>query len=253
MHNPGLTVPTIGALNQTHQYPLVVSTRSSSVVTPIGVLISLEVVSILSQSSFEIVSILSQSSSRMVPILSQSSSRMVLIRIYNGDLLQAVLALYERIYNGDLLQAVLALYQRISEHIRKYNGDFLLVVLALYQPISEQTRLKMAAMKSLGMDTDLQLGPNKEMAATKSLGMDIDVQLGPNKETYAASQLVSLLAENVGDSELGSKHLQNGSTPRREAEKAFIPDMFISFASQKPKLNVHYEFVRRESEAWLGQ
>lgn len=111
----------------------------------------------------------------------------------------------------------------------------------------------MAAMKSLGINTDLQLGPNKEMAVTKSLGMVIDVQLGLNKETVAALQLVSLLAENVRDSELGSRLLQNGSNSRREAEKAFIPDMFISFASQKPKLNVHYEVMRRESEAWLGQ
>ena len=73
--------------------------------------------------------------------------------------------------------------------------------------------------------------------------MNTDVQLGPNEETLTALQhqprLASLSAENVRDSESGVKHLQTGSPPRCGAEKAFIPDMFVSFVSQKPRLNVH--------------
>lgn len=83
--------------------------------------------------------------------------------------------------------------------------------------------------------------------------MDLNVQLGQNKDSFAGLQLMSLLAKNVRDSELGLTHPQNSSTPRRKTEKAFIPDMFVSFASQKPKLNVYYEVMRRESETWLGQ
>lgn len=113
------------------------------------------------------------------------------------------------------------------------------------------------------------------MAATKSSGMNTDVQLRRNEETLTTLQhqprLASLLAENVGDSESGLdvgdsesglnvrdsesgfKHLQTDSTPRYEAEKAFIPDMFVSFVSQKPRLNVHYEVMKLESEVWLRQ
>lgn len=95
------------------------------------------------------------------------------------------------------------------------------------------------------------------MAATMSLGMDTVVPFGRNEETPTTSQhlhhFASILAENVRAMESGLKHLQNGSTPRREAEKVFIPDMFVSFVSQKPKLNVHYEGMKLESEAWLGQ
>lgn len=95
------------------------------------------------------------------------------------------------------------------------------------------------------------------MAATKSSGMDTAVQLGLNEEILPAVQhrlrIASLLAENVRDSELGLKQLLTGSTRPCEAEKAFIPDMFVSFVSQKPRLNVHYEVVKLESEAWLRQ
>ena len=95
------------------------------------------------------------------------------------------------------------------------------------------------------------------MAATKSSGMNTDVQLGRNEESLTTLQHqprpASLLAENVRDSESGFKHLQTDSTPRYEAEKAFIPDMFVSFVSQKARLNVHYEVMKLESEVWLRQ
>ena len=96
-----------------------------------------------------------------------------------------------------------------------------------------------------------------KMAATKSSGVDTVIQLGRNEEALINLQhqhhFANLLAANVRASESGLKHLQNGSTPRHEAEKILLPDMFVSFVSQKPKLNVHCEGMRLESEAWLGQ
>ena len=32
-----------------------------------------------------------------------------------------------------------------------------------------------------------------------------------------------------------------------------MPDMFVSFLSQKPHINPHYEKVKRESEAWIAE
>ena len=32
-----------------------------------------------------------------------------------------------------------------------------------------------------------------------------------------------------------------------------LPDMFVSFLSQKPSVNPHYEKVKRESEAWINR
>lgn len=32
-----------------------------------------------------------------------------------------------------------------------------------------------------------------------------------------------------------------------------LPDMFILFLSQPPCVNAYYEYVRRESEAWLSR
>lgn len=95
------------------------------------------------------------------------------------------------------------------------------------------------------------------MAATKSSGIGTDVQLEQNEETLTAVQqqlqLASLLAVHVNDSESGLRDLQNVSTPRREAEKDLIPDMFVSFISQNLNLNVNYEVMRLESKAWRGQ
>ena len=32
-----------------------------------------------------------------------------------------------------------------------------------------------------------------------------------------------------------------------------LPDMFVSFLAQKPRVNPHYERVGRESEAWINR
>lgn len=32
-----------------------------------------------------------------------------------------------------------------------------------------------------------------------------------------------------------------------------LPDMFVSFLAQRPRVNPHYERVRMESEAWINK
>ena len=50
---------------------------------------------------------------------------------------------------------------------------------------------------------------------------------------------------------------ENGRTnqsPRQpELERVIIPDLFVSFISQKPKPNPYYEVMKKESEAWMKQ
>ena len=42
--------------------------------------------------------------------------------------------------------------------------------------------------------------------------------------------------------------------PRQsELKKVIIPDLFVSFISQRPKLNPYYEAKKKESEAWMKQ
>ena len=36
-----------------------------------------------------------------------------------------------------------------------------------------------------------------------------------------------------------------------EMKKVVIPDLFISFVSQRPRVNPHYEVMKKESEAWM--
>ena len=77
------------------------------------------------------------------------------------------------------------------------------------------------------------------IAAMKNLGMDADVQLGQSERA---------------DRDLGSDSEHQNSHPDWHYEREiFIPDMFVSFASQKPRQNLHYEVIKRESEAWLAK
>ena len=38
-----------------------------------------------------------------------------------------------------------------------------------------------------------------------------------------------------------------------ELKKVVIPDLFVSFISQRPRPNPYYEVVKKESEAWMKQ
>ena len=38
---------------------------------------------------------------------------------------------------------------------------------------------------------------------------------------------------------------------QREITKVVLPDLFVSFVSQKPKINPYYELVKQESLAWM--
>ena len=43
-------------------------------------------------------------------------------------------------------------------------------------------------------------------------------------------------------------------SPRQpELKRVIIPDLFVSFISQRPKLNPYYEVIKKESEAWMKQ
>lgn len=44
---------------------------------------------------------------------------------------------------------------------------------------------------------------------------------------------------------------QQGSLP--DLIPVMLPDMFVSFLAQEPKVNPHYERVKAESEAWLNK
>ena len=65
--------------------------------------------------------------------------------------------------------------------------------------------------------------------------------------------LADLPAEKVPDTESCLKDRHPTSIPPREAGKAFIPDMFVSFISQKPTPNPYYEVVKPEYESWMKQ
>ena len=42
--------------------------------------------------------------------------------------------------------------------------------------------------------------------------------------------------------------------PRKpEVKRVIIPDLFVSFISQRPKLNPYYEVIKKESEEWMKQ
>lgn len=43
----------------------------------------------------------------------------------------------------------------------------------------------------------------------------------------------------------------NGSTKPSGADMIMIPDLFVSFVAQRPKLNPYYEEVKGASEAWM--
>ncbi len=97
-----------------------------------------------------------------------------------------------------------------------------------------------------------------EMTAMKSPSTHVGIELGQNEEKSASLQqqqpgLASIPAKDASDLESGLEHQTTLSSPHYTVEKAFIPDMFVSFVSQKPRLNPHYEVVRLESEAWLKQ
>lgn len=38
-----------------------------------------------------------------------------------------------------------------------------------------------------------------------------------------------------------------------EVKTVVIPDLFVSFISQRPKPNPYYEVIKKESEAWMKQ
>ena len=43
------------------------------------------------------------------------------------------------------------------------------------------------------------------------------------------------------------------SSRQPELKRVIIPDLFVSFISQRPKLNPYYEVIKKESEAWMKQ
>ena len=45
----------------------------------------------------------------------------------------------------------------------------------------------------------------------------------------------------------------NQSARQPELKRVIIPDLFVSFISQRPKLNPYYEVIKKESEAWMKQ
>lgn len=58
---------------------------------------------------------------------------------------------------------------------------------------------------------------------------------------------------DAGGPKTSLKDQPTASARPSDAEKVIIPDMFVSWASQKPSLNPHYELVKLESEASLKQ
>ena len=87
--------------------------------------------------------------------------------------------------------------------------------------------------------------------------MEIDILPGMNEATSTILRqrpcLTGLSAVKVGNPEsvLNDQHIT--SIQFRDAEKVFIPDMFVSFVSQKVKPNQHYEVLKLESEMWMAQ
>ena len=43
------------------------------------------------------------------------------------------------------------------------------------------------------------------------------------------------------------------SSRKPELKRVIIPDLFVSFISQRPKLNPYYEVIKKESEEWMKQ
>lgn len=64
--------------------------------------------------------------------------------------------------------------------------------------------------------------------------------------------LTSLPAEEL-DSDSGLEERHTASAPPCHSDKVFIPDMFVSFVSQKPRSNPYYDIVKLKSEEWMKQ
>ena len=87
--------------------------------------------------------------------------------------------------------------------------------------------------------------------------MGIDVLPGINEATstilHQQPCLTDLSAVKVGNPESVLNDQHDTSIQSRDAEKVFIPDMFVSFVSQKLRLNQHYEVLKLESETWMKE
>ena len=95
------------------------------------------------------------------------------------------------------------------------------------------------------------------METAKTSGININILSDQNEENSIAmekrSGFLGATAKNVLDP--GPRwEDQPISAPRfSDTETAFIPDMFVSFASRKPKENPNYEGTRLESAAWMKE
>ena len=85
----------------------------------------------------------------------------------------------------------------------------------------------------------------------------IDDLSGQTEQSHIALQQQPCLADLPAEKAPGTgsrlKDPHSTSVPPREAEKIFIPDLFVSFVSQKPTLNPYYEVVKQEYESWMKQ
>ena len=93
------------------------------------------------------------------------------------------------------------------------------------------------------------------MATTQTLGLGIDILSDQNEENSFATEkqsgFPSAAAETVLNPEPHLEDLHISAPQLSSTEKAFIPDMFVSWTSRIPKLNPHYEDVKLESAAWM--
>ena len=96
------------------------------------------------------------------------------------------------------------------------------------------------------------------MAVTMNSVMHTDVLSGleastiPLQHSYSADP--PMCQQREAERAAVPETCRTDQPPRqREVKRVVIPDLFVSFVSQRPKLNPYYEVVKKESEAWMKQ
>lgn len=96
------------------------------------------------------------------------------------------------------------------------------------------------------------------MAVTMSSVMRTDVLSSREASSMAFHQPYSadppVYQQREVEAPAGLEMCRTDQPPReREVKTVVIPDLFVSFISQRPKPNPYYEVIKKESEAWMKQ
>lgn len=74
----------------------------------------------------------------------------------------------------------------------------------------------------------------------------------PLSQSFSADPLTAQQLEADKPAALGTCR-EDQAPQQHELKRVKIPDLFVSFVSQRPRLNPYYEVMKNESEEWMKQ